>query len=45
MPGGNEYFFIFYSGLLIDRKPRKVSKQEVMTGLQFGRIYPNLWRV
>jgi len=31
MPGGNEYFFIFYSGLLTDCKPRKVSKQEVMT--------------
>lgn len=36
MPGGNEYLFIFYSGLLTDCKPRKVSKQEVMTGLQDG---------
>jgi hypothetical protein len=45
MPGSNEYFFIVYSGLLPDCKPRKVLEQEVMTGLQFGRIYPNSWRV
>jgi hypothetical protein len=40
MPGGNEYLFIFYSGLLPDCKPRKISKQAVMTGLRNFPISP-----